>query len=252
MGRSQADVAATALVAVAACAAAAGGVPAPVMIVLGIALFAAPGYLLGQLLLGSRVAGLERVVVITGLALAVPVLGGLLLYAARVPLHRPGWLGLLAGVTLASDAALFLGRRAGPTPPFSWQPAWRGPGWQVAAFAAAVLVAAGAVGLARAGAARQPEPGFTQLWLSPLPQGQHALSLGVSNDQGSTTRYRLVLLRGSRMSDTWNLTLADGATWRRSVPFAGHGSLTARLYRLPDLTHPYRSVSTGPSQAAGS
>lgn len=90
------------------------------------------------------------------------------------------------------------------------------------------------------------------MWLSPLPQGQHALSLGVSNDQGSTTRYRLVLLRGSRMSDTWNLTLADGATWRRSVPFAGHGSLTARLYRLPDLTHPYRSVSTGPSQAAGS
>jgi len=131
MGRSQADVAATALVAVAACAAAAGGVPAPVMIVLGIALFAAPGYLLGQLLLGSRVAGLERVVVITGLALAVPVLGGLLLYAARVPLHRPGWLGLLAGVTLASDAALFLGRRAGRTPPFSWQPArwdWPEPG----------------------------------------------------------------------------------------------------------------------------
>ena len=94
MGRSQADVAATALVAVLACGAAASGAPPAAMIVLGIMLLAAPGYLLGQLLVGSRIAGLERVVVMTGLALAVPVLGGLLLYAARVPLHRPGWLGL--------------------------------------------------------------------------------------------------------------------------------------------------------------
>src|SRR6266576_1132080 len=113
MGRSQADVAATALVAVLACGAAASGAPPAAMIVLGIMLLAAPGYLLGQLLVGSRTAGLERVVVMTGLALAVPVLGGLLLYAAGVPLHRPGWLGLLAVVTLAADTALFARRRAG-------------------------------------------------------------------------------------------------------------------------------------------
>ena len=112
MGRSQADVAATALVAVLACGAAASGAPPAAMIVLGIMLLAAPGYLLGQLLVGSRIAGLERVAVMTGLALAVPVLGGLLLYAAGVPLHRPGWLGLLAGVTLAADTALFARRRA--------------------------------------------------------------------------------------------------------------------------------------------
>src|SRR5438132_13417026 len=112
MGRSQADVAATALVVALACGAAASGAPPAAMIVLGIMLFAAPGYLLGQLLVGSRTTGLERVVVMAGLALAVPILGGLLLYAARVPLHRPGWLGLLAGVTLAADAALFARRRA--------------------------------------------------------------------------------------------------------------------------------------------
>ncbi|HEX3305659.1 MAG TPA: hypothetical protein VHS32_05385, partial [Streptosporangiaceae bacterium] len=107
MGRSQADVAATALVAALACAAAAVGAPPAAMIVLGILLIAAPGYLLGRLLVGSRTTGLELVVVMAGLALAVPVLGGLLLYAAGVPLHRPGWLGLLAGVTLAADTALF-------------------------------------------------------------------------------------------------------------------------------------------------
>src|SRR2546430_6117272 len=114
MGRSQADIAATALVAVLACAAAAFGAPPAATIVLGIMLLAAPGYLLGRLLVGSRTTGLELVVVMAGLALAVPVLGGLLLYAAGVPLHRPGWLGLLAGVTLAADTALFARRRTAP------------------------------------------------------------------------------------------------------------------------------------------
>jgi hypothetical protein len=255
MGRSnrvQADVGATALVAAVACGAAASGAPAAAMTVLGIMLFAAPGYLLGQLLVGSRTAGLERVVVMVGLALAVPILGGLLLYAARVPLHRPGWLGLLAGATLAGDVVLFRRRREGRAPPFSWQPAWRVPRWHAAAFAAAVLIAACGVGLARVGAAKQPQPGFTQLWLSPQQQDERTLSLGVSDDQGGTTSYRLVLLRNGQVSATWDLTLANGQTWQRSMPFTGTYTLAANLYRLPDLTHPYRSVSAGRTKAAGS
>jgi hypothetical protein len=278
MGRSrwsQADVPATALVAVLACAAAAAGAPAAVTIVLGLALFAAPGYLLGRLLVGSRASGLELAAVMAGLALAVPVLGGLLLYAAGVPLHRPGWLGLLAGVTLASDAALLLrrrgaravppgaravppggraappGGRAGPSggarragPPGGR--ARRVPRWQAAAFAAAVLVAAGGVALARIGVAAQPQAGFTQLWLSPRPGGGHTLSLGVTNDQGSTTSYRLVLQRDGRTISAWNLTLGDGRTWQRQVPGPSGGhALAAALYRLPDLAHAYRYVSTG-------
>ena len=252
MGRSQADVGATALVAVLACVAAATGAPTAAMTVLGILLFAAPGYLLSQLLVGSQTTGLERVAVMAGLALAVPILGGLLLYAARVPLHRPGWLGLLAGVTLAGDIVLFLRRRAGRAAPFSWQPAWRVPRWQAAVFAAAVLVAACGVGLAAAGAAHQPQPGFTQLWLSPQQQKAHTLSFGVTNDQGGTTSYRLVLLLNGQVSATWNLTLANGQTWQRSVAVNGTYTLTANLYRLPDLTHPYRYVSTGSTKAAGS
>ena len=251
MRDSQADVAATALVAALACAEAASGAPAAAMTVAGIALFAAPGYLLGQLLVGSRVTGLERAAVITGLALVVPVLGGLLLYAAGVPLHRPGWLGLLAGVTLAGDVALFLRRRAGRAAPFSWQPAWRLSRWQVAAFAGAVLIAAGGVGLARIGIAVEPKPGFTQLWLSPQRQDQRALSLGVTNDQRRTTSYVLVLLRNGQVSATWNLTLAVGTTWQRSVPLAG-AVMAARLYRMPDLTHPYRYVSIDAATVPGS
>jgi hypothetical protein len=52
--------------------------------------------------------------------------------------------------------------------------------------------------------------------------------------------------------DTWNLTLGDGRTWQRSVLVTGKQDLAAELYRLPDLTHPYRYVSIGrDSGAAG-
>lgn len=251
MGHSQADVAATALVASLACVEAVTGAPTAVTTVLGIALFIAPGYLFGQLLVGSRVSGVERAAVITGLALVVPVLGGLVLYLAGVPLHRAGWLGLLAVVTLAGDVTLFLARRAGRAAPLRWQPTWHVPRWQVATFAAAVLVAAGGVGLARIGVARQPQPGFTQLWLAPQRQNTHALRLGVSNDQGATTSYRLVLLRNGRVTTRWNLTLAAGQTWQRSVPLTGPGSVAARLYRLPDVTHIYRYVATNASGVPG-
>jgi uncharacterized membrane protein len=251
MGRSQADVTATAIAAGLACVAAAAGAPTAAMTALGFALFLAPGYVLGQLLVGSRVTGLERAAVITGLALVVPVLGGLLLYVAGVPLHRPGWLGLLAGVTLAGDVALFLRRRAGRAVPFSSQLTRQLPRGQVAVFAAAVLVAACAVGLARIGVATQPRPGFTQMWLLPQRDNARALSLGVSNDEGRTTRYLLVLLRHGWVSATWNLTLTAGQTWQRSVPLRA-AAVEARLYRLPDLTHPYRYVFTGSGSGTGS
>src|SRR5690242_3255164 len=94
-----------------ACGAAIVGAPVAVTALLGIALFAAVGYLLSQLLLGSRLTGLERLAVATGLSFCVPIFGGLLLYFARVPLHRASWLGLLVGVTLVGDVALFLRRR---------------------------------------------------------------------------------------------------------------------------------------------
>jgi hypothetical protein len=253
MGRSQADLAVTAAVAALACGAAASGAPAAAMTVLGIALFAATGYLLGQLLLSSGITGLERVVVVTGLALAVPILGGLLLYAAGLPLHRTAWLGLLAGVTLVGDVVLFLRRRAGRAASFTWRPGgWRLPPRHTATFAAAVVIAGCGLGLARIGVTIQPKPGFTQLWLSPRYQNERTASLGVTNNQGSTTRYRLILLRNGHVRDTWDFTLANGRTWQRTVPFTGKYTLAANLYRPPDLTHPYRYVTTDSNKASRS
>jgi len=252
MGRSQVDVGATAVAAALACWAAVDGAPTAVTALLGIALFAAVGYVLGWLLLSPDITGLERFVVSAGLALAVPILGGLALYAAGVPLHRPGWLGLLAGVTVVADVLLLLRRWLGWAPPFDWRPGWHLPLRHTAIFGAAVVVAAGGVALARIGVAIQPQAGFTQLWLSPWGHNVHTASLGVSNDQGSLSRYRLVLLRNGHVSATWNLTLANSQTWQRAVPFTGTYALTANLYRLPDLSHPYRYVSTGGNKATGS
>jgi uncharacterized membrane protein len=279
MSRSQADLGITAAVAVSTCAAAAVGAPVAIMTVLGIVLFAAPGYLLGQLLLGSHVAGLERLAVITGLVFCVPILGGLLLYAARVPLHRTAWLGLFAGVTLACDLVLFvrhlLRRRSGAAAASNKQFAGvtlacdlvlfvrhllrrrsgaaaasnkhreqrRPPTWNVAAFSAAVVIAVCAIWLARAEAVNQHYPGFTQLWLVHRDQNARTMSLGVANHEGRTTRYKLVLFHSNRVAAIWNLDLPNGRTWQRATQFTDRYTITAKLYRLPDVSSVYRYAS---------
>jgi hypothetical protein len=191
------------------------------------------------------VTGLERIAVAAGVALAVPVLGGLALAAAGIPLHRTTWAALFAGAALVGDAVLLGLRRAGRrVPPGGRQKGPRLATRHTVALGAALVIAAGAVALAVDGATRQQYPGYTQLWL--LSQDPHArtASLGVRNHQGTTTQYRLVLLRKARVSATWDLTLANGQSWQRVIPVGDQGAVAARLYRLPDLAHPYRSAST--------
>jgi uncharacterized membrane protein len=245
MNRSQADLGITVAVAVLACAAAAVGAPVAVMIVLGIVLFAAPGYLLGQLLLGPNSIGLERVAVSTGLAFIVPIFGGLLLYVAGVPLHRAAWLGLLAGVTLVGDVALFLRRRRGGRPASFGQQreGWHLPPRRAVTFGAAVVIAVSAVALACVGVAMQHNPGYTQLWLVRPNGNSPIVNLGVGNHEGRTIRYRLVLERNGHTAAEWNLILANGQAWHRSPRYPDQYTISVNLFRLPNETHPYRHVA---------
>jgi hypothetical protein len=273
---------ATAAVVALYCIAAVTGAPTVVMAPLGIMLLAAPGYLWGEILIGSRVSGVERVAVAAGLALVLPVAGGVLLRLGGFPLHQAAWVGLLACVTLVGDVVLLVrdvpprtdpagqaqdgreGTAAGGPDAGAGRPGGAAVLWQrirarhvparhAIAFGAAVIVATAGVGLARWGAAAQHYPGFTQLWLAP-PSGSHpgAEELAVSNHQGTTVRYWLVLDRHGHTAASWDIILADGQTWRRAVAGTGASGINARLYRLPDLAHPYRQVYTASSRRASS
>jgi uncharacterized membrane protein len=226
------------------CAAAAVGAPVGVTAVLGVALFVASGYLLSELLLGSHLMGIERVAVGTGLAFCVPILGGLLMDASGVPLRRTAWLGLFAGVVLVSDVILFLRRCAGSQASAGIRrQSWRLPPRQAAAFGVAAMIAICAVGLARVGAAVQQYPGYTQLWLVRPNKAVPTVNLGVVNHEGRTVRYRLVLARSGHSAAAWNLVLANGQAWRRSERYPGRYAISVNLFRLPNVSQPYRQVA---------
>jgi hypothetical protein len=238
------DIAIAEAIAILGCVAFFVHLPEPVMIVLGLGLFAAPGYVWSEVFLSPQQRGLERVAVATGLALMVPVFGGLGLYAARMPLNHTAWVGLLSMVTLAGTVVALIRRWRQHDPSPRRPRRRRRSAWHGVAFGAAVVIAAGAVGLAVVSAEAQKNPGYTQLWLTPLPGQPSRASLGVDNEQGGTAQYRLVLLRKGRVSATWALTLANGQTWQRTISYTTSSAMAADLY-LPGLQDPYRQVDNG-------
>jgi hypothetical protein len=249
MYRNDAAIAASAGVAVLSFTAVMADAPVAVTTTLGLALLGALGLVWAEVLLGSRIAGLERAALAAGLALAAPVIGGVALDLAGVPLYRAAWAGLLGCLILAGDAVLLShGKPRAPHRPRwreRWRPRWLTavPAWSAVAFGSAAVIAVGGLGLARAGAELQHYGGFTELWLVPRGASAVTAGLGVSNHQGAAARYRLVLLRNGQVSGTWNLSLPDGATWQRMIKLRGGHAIDARLYRLPDLARPYRHVS---------
>lgn len=228
-----------------ACVLALTGAPAALTAITGMALVAAPGYLLSKLLLGPAAAAMDRVLAGAALALSVPVLGGLALQAAGVPLHKPAWLALLAGLTLAAGvASLVRSRRGRPPGGPPGAPGGRRlhPGPAVA-LAAALVIAGGGLVLARLGEARQHYPGFTQLWLVHRDPRAATANLGVGNHEGGTVRYLVVLLRNGRRVSEWTFSLPNGQDWHQSPRVPAAAALRVNLFRLPDVRTPYRHVT---------
>lgn len=245
MRRGEADLAIAAAVAVLACVLALTGAPAALTAVTGMALVAAPGYLLAVLILGPAATAMDRVLAGAALALSVPVLGGLALQAAGVPLHKPAWLALLAGLTLAADLAVLLRRRRsrppdGPPGALRGRRLHAGP---AVTLAAALVIAGGGLALARLGAARQHYPGFTQLWLVHQDPRAATANLGVGNREGGTVRYLVVLLRNGRRVSEWTFSLRNGQDWHQSPRVPATAALRVNLFRLPDVRTPYRHVT---------
>jgi uncharacterized membrane protein len=248
MGRKYTDIVVACGVAIFSYATAAKHLPFPVMLVCGILLFVLPGYIWAQIIAADRSSRLERAVVSVGIALLVPVFGGLALSAANVRLDRHAWTTLLGAATLAGAVVLALRRRKLDVSVANRRDKGTRtglPGLHLVAYGTAAVIATGAVALAVAGAHAQKYPGYTQLWLSPLVKHSLAADLGVTNQQGSTVNYRLMLIRNGKVSNTWNLELANNQTWQHTISFTTNYPITAKLYRLPDLSHPYRSVDNG-------
>jgi hypothetical protein len=276
---------------VAACSLVATVLHAPtlIMAVFGFALLTSLGYVWIEVILQGRAPALELVSVAVGLVLAAPVLGGVALFEAGVPLSRTVWSCFFVGLTLVGDAVLAFRYRSlekhdyenqlliqrqrqhqravtqldlraplepieeqtpHPAQPVTPRPRewakWpsRVPPWQAIGCGLAVLVVGSAIWIARAGAASQQYPGFTELWLSSQNHSKSIDNLGVSNHQGGTERYKLVLLRKGHVSATWGLTLTTGQTWQKTIHITS--PTEANLYLLPDLSRPYRHVDTEP------
>jgi len=75
-----------------------------------------PGLALSTLLFPGprRLVLIERLLLVPALSLGTLILGGLLAWVVHAPLHRPAWLAVSAGVTLAALAATVLKTPAVP------------------------------------------------------------------------------------------------------------------------------------------
>lgn len=279
----------TAAVAIFSFVATALSVPTPVMATFAFALLASLGYVWIEVILRGRAPTLELVSVAVGLVLSVPVIGGVVLQEAGIPLHRLAWSALFVGLTLVGDVVLAFryfsqarndkhnheyplpiqrqdrlrNTRQNPRSPWdlirdpapqSVQYTSAQPGmaksrrhispWQAVTCGLALLITGGAIWLAQAGAASQHYPGFTELWLTDHSYSTSTDNLGISNQEGKTESYRLVLLRKGRMTAKWEITLTAGQTWQQTVQVTAE--TRANLYLLPDLNQPYRYVDTAP------
>lgn len=228
--------------------------PAAIVIVLGVALFLGPGYVWSEVILNHRLPGLERVAVIAGISLITPILCGFIVYSAGVPLHRTTWIGILSVVTLVGAVVAAIQRRGAAPLAEERRPdrpqERRGiPVLHSIIFGAAAVIALAAVGLSVMSAEAQKYPGYAQLSMVPVAKSKPlTATLRVTNQQGSSVQYRLVLsekVNKRTKSTTWNLSLANGQSWQRTVPYTLQYSMVADLYQLPNLKTPYRRVNNG-------
>lgn len=98
----------------------------------------------------------------------------------------------------------------------------------------AAVLAGGAVWLANASAGWPRSPGFAQLWLTPATNVTSTLAVR-DNFPGRQT-FRLVLRGdGGQVLGAWDLSLAQGQSWQRTVARPAGHRLTARL-GLPGQT----------------
>jgi len=212
-----------------------------------------PVYALTSALFPRQVLGLpERVVFSLALSLGIVILGGLALNWAPFGLHTSSWSVLLSGITLIASAVALVRRRGQNISASAWLRVvdvglnFR----QGLLLGLAAIVVCGAVAVSYLGAARQPFPGFTQLWILPADGGsaKNTIRLGVSNMELTAMEYNLTVNMDGKVVKVWpSIYLKSNEKWETTLvlPQTTHTGTTrveASLYQTRAPTKIYRHV----------
>jgi uncharacterized membrane protein len=212
-----------------------------------------PGYALMASVFPRRSLGaVECLVFSLGLSLVIVVLGGLVLNWTPFGLRASSWSVLLGSITLGA-CAVALARRRGQSISAAGLLGIKGVGLtfrQGLLLGLAVVIICGAIAVSNIGAAQQPFPGFTQLWI--LPAGganpKNAVRLGVSNMESTAMEYSLTVNVDGKVVKLWpSIDLKPSEKWETTLmlPQTAHiGAVRVEvvLYRTNAPATIYRHV----------
>ncbi|GAC1398992.1 MAG: hypothetical protein NVS4B12_05010 [Ktedonobacteraceae bacterium] len=211
--------------------------------------FVIPGYTLTHALFYNRLLDTPRRLAFSfGFSLVIDILSGLLLNLLPMGLHALSWAIFLAFLTTAfSLLVIYLRRRTSFKKASA--PTLRFTIFDGILLGLATLVAILSVLYSIIGAAQQPYPGFTQLWMLPqVRTGKScAVQLGMQSFESTSTTYRITMTTNGGQATSWSsIVLAPQQKWQHLVPIAPEAIDTiyveAQLYRLDKPQTVYRSV----------
>ena len=243
-----------AAVVIAALAAVAASLPLPgtVLLVFGLGLLVATGYVVGEAVLGPVERSLEGLALTVVLVLGLPAIGGVVFHAEGVPLHRGAWVTLFVVVTAIAAAVAGRRRETATTPlpntvdegmpdadEVSDVPATPRRRSSPVLLGAAGVVVATAIWLAVSGANAQQYTGYTEL--SMVSHADQAV-LGVRNFEGHRQHYLVLVWRNYSVPLRFRLDLPPGATWTHVIPRPNGAGLIADLFLGTPSDKPYRRV----------
>lgn len=212
--------------------------------------FVLPGYILTELMFHKRSLDVShRLLFSLGLSLAIDILGGLILNLLPAGLHGTSWAVLLGLLTMVfSLPVAYLRRGAGMNGARPLRVRLSIFGFIL--FGLATVIAVFSILSAAFGAAQQPRPGFTQLWMLPAAQTRKGCSvrLGVRSFESTPVTYRIEMTKGGAGGTTWSpVVLAPQQEWVQLVPIlpgaTGNVAVEVKLYRVDKPQTVYREVN---------
>ncbi len=211
--------------------------------------FVVPGYALAEVLSYKRyLKTSHRLVFSLGLSLTLAILCGLMLNTLPAGFQASSWALLLGLLTVTfSLLAVYLRRyrAANETQPLKF----RITIFQGLLLFLAVVVLSVSFFYNAVGAARQPHPGFTQLWVLPSTQTGKSCSVrfGLRSFETTPVTYRVAMTMNRAPTTTWSpVVLAPQEEWNRSESIVAKSvaaiSVELQLYRLDKPQTVYRDV----------